>query len=219
MKFLQAANASLPGVMEMDLQGIYKSCIFVPTKEGVTAKKRYAILSKDGRLVIRGFEKVRRDWSPIAKETQETVLRHVLRDKSPEKAAVAVRKAVARLESGDADMDELVIRTRLTRPLEEYSQIGPHVAAARKLSAAGRTLGEGDTVTYVVTKGEGSISERSEPAETARSYDPGYYINNQVIPASLRVLSVFGYTEENIMKPKEGGQPSLASFAGRKKNK
>jgi DNA polymerase elongation subunit (family B)/intein/homing endonuclease len=214
MKFLQAANAALPGVMEMDLQGIYTSGIFVPAKTGAAAKKRYALLTRDGKLVIRGFEKVRRDWSEIAKGTQEAVLRHVLKDKSPAKAADAVRKSVSRLKSGRAPMAELIIRTSLTKPLSEYEQVGPHVAAARKLEASGKDVGEGDIIEYVITKGENTISERAEPAESAKSYDPDYYISNQVIPAALRVLSVFGYTEDDLLNRKHPSQPSLASFAG-----
>jgi len=56
-------------------------------------------------------------------------------------------------------------------------------------------------------------AEAAGRSEAAHDYDPDYYINNQVIPAALRVLSIFGYTEEGL---KGGGQPSLANFAKRK---
>ncbi|MBM3303956.1 MAG: hypothetical protein FJY76_02575 [Candidatus Aenigmarchaeota archaeon] len=213
-KFLMKANSVLPGVMEMDLQGIYKAGIFVPTKAGIAAKKRYALLDSKGSLTIRGFEKVRRDWSVIAKDTQEAVLRFVLKDKSPAKAADAVRKSIARLEKGHARIPELVIYTQLTKPLSTYEQIGPHVAAARKMEKAGIAVGEGTNIAYVIAKGEGSISDRAEPAEAAHDYDPDYYVNNQVIPAALRVLSIFGYDEESLKGAGQvSGQPSLASFA------
>jgi len=221
-RFLMKANSVLPGIMELDFQGIYKTGIFVPTKTGVAAKKRYALLDQKGGLVIRGFEKVRRDWSVIAKDTQEAVLRYVLKERSPAKAADAVRKSIARLEGGKARLDELVIYTQLTKPLSEYEQISPHVAAARRMEKAGIAVGEGSNIAYVITKGEGSISDRAMPvlaaeaagrSEAAHDYDPDYYINNQVIPAALRVLSIFGYTEEGL---KGGGQPSLANFAKRK---
>jgi DNA polymerase elongation subunit (family B) len=227
--FLMKANSVLPGVMELDLNGIYKTGLFVPAKSGVTAKKRYALLSQNGSLVIKGFEKVRRDWSVIAKDTQESVLRFVLKDKSPGMAAEAVRKSISRLEKGQAKMEELVIYTKLTRPLSEYEQIGPHVAAARKMEKAGIAVGEGTNIAYVITKGEGSISDRAEPAEAAHDYDPEYYVNNQVIPAALRVLSIFGYDEESIREKKEAEkqaqdngngknvQPSLADFTKAKR--
>ncbi|NIP40439.1 MAG: DNA polymerase, partial [Candidatus Aenigmarchaeota archaeon] len=44
--FLAEVNKNLPETMELDLEGIYKSGIFVPAKTGVTAKKRYALLDK-----------------------------------------------------------------------------------------------------------------------------------------------------------------------------
>ncbi len=209
-RFLYKGNSTLPGVMELDFQGIYKSGIFVAAKTGAAAKKRYALMDSKGSLIIRGFEKVRRDWSAIARDTQEAVLIHILRDKSRQRAVNAVRKSVARLEKGQAKTDELVINTQLTKPLSEYEQIGPHVAAARKMEKAGIQVGEGSNIAYIIVKGEGSISDRAEPAETAKGYDPDYYINNQVLPAALRVLSVFGCTEEDLLGK---GQPSLASFA------
>ncbi len=213
-KFLMKANSVLPGVMELDFHGIYKSGLFVPAKTGAAAKKRYALMDSDGKLTIRGFEKVRRDWSDIAKDTQEAVLIHILRGKSQKKAVEAVRKAISRLERGQAKIEELVIYTQLTKPLSEYSQIGPHVAAAQKMEKAGIPVGEGSNISYIIVKGEGSISERAEPAEAAHDYDPDYYINNQVLPAALRVLSVFGVTEGGILGAGKGtSQPSLASFA------
>jgi len=62
MVFLDKVNKSLPGVMELDFRGLYKSGIFVQTKAGVAAKKRYALIDSDGKMTIRGFERVRRDW-------------------------------------------------------------------------------------------------------------------------------------------------------------
>jgi DNA polymerase I len=85
------------------------------------------------------------------------------------------------------------------------------VAAARKLLKSGRPVTEGSIIAYVISKGPGSISERAEPLEDARDYDPDYYINNQVIPAAMRVLSGLGYTEDDILG-EETGQASLDEF-------
>ena len=97
-EFLQKANSSLPGVMELELEGIYPAGIFVLAKTGVAAKKRYALIDDSGRMTIRGFEKVRRDWAPIARDTQEGVLKAILKDRSPEKALGIVRKTIKRLK-------------------------------------------------------------------------------------------------------------------------
>jgi len=83
--------------------------------------------------------------------------------------------------------------------------------AARKAAGRGRPIAQGSMISYVITPGKGSISERAEPAEDAQEYDPEYYINNQVVPAALRVLSALGYTEEDITES-EDSQASLQSF-------
>ncbi len=214
-EFLDKANRSLPGMMELDLQGIYPAGIFVLAKTGMAAKKRYALLGEDGKITIRGFEKVRRDWSPIAKDTQEGVIRAILSDRSPEKAVRLVRKTIERIRKGEVGMDELVIHSQLTKPLSQYEQVGPHVVAARKAQERGREIKPGMSIALIITRGEGSISSRSEPLEDARDYDPDYYINNQVLPAALRVLSGLGCTEESILGEKPG-QSSLEGFFTRK---
>ncbi len=216
LELLDEVNRTLPGAMELEFQGIYTSGLFVPAKTGLAAKKRYALIDSDGEITIRGLEIVRRDWSGIAKDTQEKVLLSILRDNSPEDALVTVRRAVQKIEKGKVSMDDLVIHTQITRPLKEYEQISPHVVAARKSISRGRTVAQGSVIAYVITKGSGSISERAEPSEDAENYDPEYYINNQVVPAAMRILSALGYTEDDVVSEGET-QYSLQNFVGKKK--
>jgi len=64
----------------------------------------------------------------------------------------------------------------------------------------------------VITKGNTPISKRAEPIELMddKEYDPEYYIQNQVLPATLRILEAIGYSEEQIMNNER--QTSLDSF-------
>jgi DNA polymerase I/DNA polymerase-2 len=214
-EFLKKVNDKLPGIMELDFRDSYEAGIFVTGKTtGVAAKKRYALIDSDGSLTIRGFEKVRRDWSEIAKSTQEKVLKAILKDKSPEKAVRTVRRIVDELKKRKVGLDDLIIYTQLTKPVEEYESVGPHVMAAKKMIKSGLTVREGSTIAYVITKGTGSISERAEPAEDekAANYDPDYYINNQVVPAAMRVLSGLGYKEDDLTSKKRLEQVSLSDF-------
>ena len=211
-KFLKDVNDTLPGVMELDFDAMYVSGIFVPAKSGVTAKKRYALLGKDGNITIRGFEKVRRDWCKISKDTQEKILFAILRDKDESKAIALVRDVVAKINKGEVDAKELVIYTQLSRPLEAYEQIGPHVAAARKYAARGHIVKEGSVIGYIITRGDGSISSRAEPFEYAQNYDPDYYINNQVMPAAMRILYGLGFSEDDVLGSDDESQRSLNMF-------
>jgi DNA polymerase elongation subunit (family B) len=211
-KFMDDVNATLPGVMELDLEGIYKSGIFVPAKTGATAKKRYALLDRNERIMIRGLEKVRRDWCNIAKDTQEKVLLAILKERDEKKAVAIVRDVIDRINKGDIDAKDLVIYTQITKPLDQYEQIGPHVAAARKYIEHGQTVKEGSVIGYIVTRGDGSISSRAEPFEYAENYDPAYYINNQILPAAMRILYGLGFSEEDVLQETGESQQSLNAF-------
>ncbi len=211
LKLARKINAIIPEIMELELKDIYKRGIFIASQTGAAAKKKYALLDRNDRLIMRGMETRRRDWSKIAKDTQEMVLYHILRDRSAEKAIEVVRQTVERLESGKANMDDLVIYTQLAKPLDRYEQMSPHVRAAQKIVQKGGIVVVGSTIAYIITKGSGSISERAEPAEEAKTYDAGYYINNQVIPAAMRILSNIGVREEDLLGITEG-QFSLEGF-------
>ncbi|NOQ38668.1 hypothetical protein GQ472_07340 [archaeon] len=209
--FLKHINDSLPGMMELEFEGQFKSGIFTAKKSGTGgAKKRYALLSETGELKVRGFERVRRDWSAIAKDTQEKVMRLVLDDKK-EEAVTYTKKVIDNLKSGKQDLKSLVIYSQITMPLSKYVLVGPHVAAAKKAGERGIKIEPGTVVQYIITKGSGSISDRAEMSQFAKDYDPDYYINNQVLPAALRILSAVGVTEDQLLN--KGTQKGLFSFS------
>ena len=200
--FLEKTNKILPGIMELSLQGIYKRGIFIPRGVGPgTAKKRYALINEKGVLTIRGLEKVRKDWCNVAKYTQEKVLKLVLEKKDVDGAIKYVRNIIKKLRERKIPLKDLIIIEQLAKPLSEYKAIGPHVSAARKIKERGRPIGEGMPIMFVITKGKGSISERAEPIEDVdiKDIDNNYYIGHQIIPAALRVLTVLGVTEEELL--------------------
>ncbi|MCX6799122.1 MAG: DNA-directed DNA polymerase, partial [Candidatus Diapherotrites archaeon] len=63
-EFVASINKQLPGVMNLELEGLYKRGIFVTKESGEAAKKKYALIDAHGNLKIVGFEYVRRDWAP-----------------------------------------------------------------------------------------------------------------------------------------------------------
>ena len=219
IKFMDGVNKSLPGNMELEFEGFYPRGVFVGKKgEERGAKKKYAMLGEDGRIKIRGFELVRRDWSQIAKETQRTVLEAILKDGSKEKAVKIVRDAVERLKSGKVPLEELAITTQLNKAPGKYEIKSPELAAAEKAAKRGVPIEKGSVIQYVITKGgratskSAPISERAEAVEFVKEgdYDADYYINNQVLPSVMKILKELGYSEYDL---KIGGkQKSLLSF-------
>ncbi len=205
-KFLQTINEEMPGMMELELEGFFKRGVFV-------SKKRYAMVSEEEKMEVKGLEFVRRDWAALAKETQEKVLKAVLSDGSPEKAAEIVQDVTKGVKQGDVDLEDLVIHTRLKKPIEEYESEGPHVVAAKRLRDEGEEIEPGMTIRYIVERGSGKIGDRAIPVSLFgdRDYDPEYYDNNQILPAVMRVMEVLGYTEEEL-RYEETRQTKLGSF-------
>ncbi len=210
-ELLEEVNGILPETMELEFENIYKSGIFVPTKTGTTAKKRYALLDRNDKMTIRGFEHARRDWCKTAKDTQEKVLLAILKDRDKDKAIKIVRDVIDKINKGKVKIKDLVMYTQITRPLDKYEQIGPHVAAAKKYVAHGHAIKEGSVIEYVISKGAGSISSRAEPFKYAENYDPEYYVNNQILPAAMRILHGLGFTEGDVLE-EPPGQKSLETF-------
>ncbi len=211
--FAEMINAELPGLMELEYEGFYPAGIFVSAKMGsYGAKKKYALLSEYGRLKIKGFETVRRNWSLIAKDVQEKVLEIILRENDTQKAIDYVKNIIKDLKTKRIPVNEVIINTQLQKEILDYAAKGPHVAAAQRLKNKGKDIRPGSMIRYIVTQGSDLIRNRVKlPEEIKESeYDADYYINNQVVPAVERIFNVIGYTKEDLLETKE--QTKLEGF-------
>ncbi|HIE33543.1 MAG TPA: hypothetical protein EYP86_00180 [Candidatus Altiarchaeales archaeon] len=202
---LKKINKDLPGVMELEFEGFYSRGIFI-------TKKRYALIDEFGKLIVKGLEVRRRDWANIAKKTQDNVLMALLQDRDPEKAAKIVKKVIEDIKNNRVPLEDLAINTQITKDMGEYVQPGPHILAARRAMKKGLEFRQGDIVSYVITRKGKSISDKAKLIDFVEegNYDSDYYINNQVLPAVLRILEALGYSEEELKG--FGKQMTLDSF-------
>ncbi len=211
LKFIDRVNVKLPGLMEMEYEGFYPCGLFVSAKDsGSGAKKKYALITSEGKLKIKGFEAVRRNWSVIAKEVQEKVLRLVLASKDSAAALKYVKEVVNDLRKGEVEIDKLIIKTQLQKEIGSYDSVGPHVAVAIRMKEKGEEVAVGSVISYVVGSGAGRIRDKAVLPSDAKDYDADYYINNQVVPSVEKILDVFGYSKEDILAGK--GQKKLDGF-------
>ena len=191
---------------EVKIDKIYRRVFFTE------AKKRYVGLTIDGHIDVVGFEAVRGDWSELAKETQTKVAEIVLSTGDVDKAVDYVRRVIQELRSGRIEIDKLVIWKTLTKRPEEYHAEQPHVTAARIMRRLGYKVGPGAKIGFIIVKGKGPISKRAKPYFIVKQeeVDVDYYIDKQVIPAALRILSYFGVTEKKLKG--RGGRKTLLDF-------
>jgi len=211
-EFLNFVNSSLPKPMELEFRGFYIRGIFVKKREGEKgAKKRYALLSENNEIEIRGFETVRRDWCKLAKEVQRKVIELVL-NKKVDEAIKYVKNVIEKLRKYEFEIDDVTIYEQLTKSIKEYKQISPHVIAAKKAIERGIKISEGSIIPFVIKKGKGSISDRAEMSIFTKKedIDVEYYITNQILPAATRVLKALGLSEVDIISQTK--QKTLFSF-------
>ena len=206
-KFLKYLNSTLPESMELEYEGFYRRGFFV-------SKKRYAVI-EDGEIIAKGLELVRRDWAPIVKKTQEAVLMAILKEGDSDKAIKEVKKTFKRLKNREVERKELIIHTQITKPLNQYKQIGPQVIDEQIIESNWIKVSRGTIIQYINVKGKGSISQRAVPYEYSEGYeyDKDYYIHNQLIPAIERIMYSFGYTKKDLEDMAVGEvQQSLDAF-------
>ncbi|MBB3169509.1 DNA polymerase II [Simiduia aestuariiviva] len=167
---------------------------FMPTIRGSEqgSKKRYAGIVRDGderKLVFKGLESVRTDWTPLAREFQTQLYWKLF---NGEPFAEWVQAWVASVLAGERD-DQLVYRKRLRRKLHDYAKNRPpHVQAALQLDAAGETPRRGDWISYWITvNGPEPVSLR-KAASAPSPLDYGHYLERQLLPVADAILPFYG---------------------------
>ncbi|MEG9193879.1 MAG: DNA-directed DNA polymerase [Candidatus Methanoglobus sp.] len=217
-KLISEISKQLP--VQIELDELFKTIFFVE-------KKRYAGITADGRVIVRGLEVRRGDWCELAKNAQKLVIEIILKERDPEKALNYIREVINSIREGKVKLEDLVIYKGLTKKPSKYEAMQAHVKAAKKAEEVGIFYPVGSKIGFVIIKGSGNIGDRAYPVDMIEHFDgenlrirvkggvdmkkidKDYYIDHQIIPAVLRILERFGYSEAKI---KGSSQMSLESF-------
>ncbi|MEM3405380.1 MAG: DNA-directed DNA polymerase [Candidatus Pacearchaeota archaeon] len=204
--FLEKLNKDLPGIMELELEDFYKRGIWVTKRtHDFGAKKKYALINYEGKLKIRGFETVRRDWCELAREVQNNVLRMILLEGNEKNALKYVQEIIKKLKRREVEKNKLLIKTQLKKPLSEYKSESPHVTIAKKMEKLGIPVNVGMLIMYYIgetIKNEKKvlIRERAKLPQEDYNYDINYYVNHQIIPAVENIFEIFNINVKEIFK-------------------
>lgn len=185
-----ASEHQLSCYLELEFETLY-SRFLMPTIRGseTGSKKRYAgVLEQDGkqRLIFKGLESVRSDWTVLARQFQQQLYQLVFDNQEPRQL---ILDTIAHTKAGDFD-DKLVYVKRLRRKLSHYvKNVPPQVKAARladqQNAKLGRTLQYQNrgVISYVIT------INGPEPLEYANSpIDYQHYIDKQLKPIADGIL-------------------------------
>jgi DNA polymerase I len=202
--FIQELSTIYP--IRLDVQEHYKAIFFTEKK------KRYAGITQDGTVVVRGLEVRRGDWCALAKELQSDVIKIILKKREPTAAAELVTSTIKKLRAGKIPLAKLIIYKTLTKRIASYESVQAHVRAAKRAKEYGLAADVGAKIAYLVIKGSGSIGDRSYPAEIftqkdrkvldnygqEQEIDVEYYIKHQILPAVGRILNYFDYDNSQL---------------------
>jgi DNA polymerase elongation subunit (family B) len=206
-QFLKKLNSQLPGIMELELEDFYKRGIWVTKRTGeFGAKKKYALIDYKGKLKIRGFETVRRDWCNLARETQNKVLKLVLEEGNEKKAVEFLKGIVKEVKERKIDIKKMTVRTQLKKPIDEYKAITPHVIAARKMLEKEMPVDMGSLIEYYIAETPDKkklVREKVKLADEKGEYDIEYYLKHQILPAVENILQVFNIDVNTILEKKK----------------
>lgn len=181
---------NLTSALELEYETHF--CRFLmPTIRGAEqgSKKRYAGLIREGeqeRMVFKGLETVRTDWTPLAKKFQQELYLRIFKQQPYQDY---IRETVRQLLDGELD-EQLTYSKRLRRPLDEYQRnVPPHVRAARIADEQNQKLGrplqyqKGGKIRYVMaTSGPEPLEVRITPL------DYEHYLSRQLQPVAEGIL-------------------------------
>jgi len=214
MNLLKKLNSELPGIMHLELEDFYNRGLWVTTRAGIAgAKKKYALLDKKGKLKIRGFETVRRDWCKLARNLQNKIIKQILKDGNQKKALEYVKEVIKNLKQRKINKEDLIIKTQLKKPISEYKAISPHVIAARKMQEKEIPVSQGNLIEYYIAETAGKkklVRDKVKLPIEKDKYNIEYYLERQILPAVENIFQVFDVNIKEITEGKK--QTTLRDF-------
>ncbi len=143
------------------LEGVFKWVAFLASKRDarVPVPNQYFGAFLDGSLKYRGIELRRRDTTVWVRKVQLAVLEILARADTPQELAERVPDVLAfvehcksQLRAGRVPLEELIVRQRISRALDEYKSPSPAARAALQLQSIGRVISPGQSVQFLYTR-------------------------------------------------------------------
>ena len=195
VEILKECNCNLEwNAILLEFEDIFDRIFFVK-------KKRYAgrMLSHKGgktdHVEVKGLEVMRSDCSGKTRVLQKAVLDAILMKgiDADEMEREIVEPAFDSCLAGELTVDDVVIGKGISKEPDRYKSQSLHVKLAEQIREHGREFFVGMKVEYVVTKSGSPLQgvTRDEYEESDEiTYDPEYYWDKVIYPASQRILEV-----------------------------
>ncbi|RLJ03321.1 MAG: DNA polymerase elongation subunit [Candidatus Aenigmatarchaeota archaeon] len=212
---------SLPGVLELEFEKIFRSFL-------ILAKKRYAGWAFEkhngewsDKIEMKGIETVRRDWCDLVTNTMNAVIDMIIKEGDVNRAISFVQEKIEQIRKREVPLKELSVTKSITKSLESYDGVLPHIEAAKKMRMRdpSNPPTRGDRISFVIVEGNQMLSKRAETIEYVKEKnlktDTDYYINNQLLPPIERIFAVLGVSRDELLG--KGRQTSLSDIMGNRR--
>ena len=144
-KKLRDAISKQYKLLIMDIDGVFKSMLLLKKKKYACLKyiPPYTPQSKIERE-LKGVDLVRRDWSPLSKNTGSKILDIILSGKSKDEIIVEIydelKNVSQAIDNDQIDLKDYAITKQLAKNIDEYNDLKalPHVQVAKRLREQGK---------------------------------------------------------------------------------
>ena len=211
-KKLRDAISKQYKLLIMDIDGVFKSMLLLKKKKYACLKyiPPYNEKSKIERE-LKGVDLVRRDWSPLSKNTGSKILDIILSGKSKDEIIQEIydelKNVSKSIDDDKIDLKDYAITKQLAKNIDDYNDLKalPHVQVAKRLREQGKRNfqihsfipyiiclpkdGDGDGATHKMK----TIADRAfHPKEIENDknlkIDKIWYKENQILPVIKRLV-------------------------------
>ncbi len=208
----------------LDFEGFFKWIVFLPSKihPNVPVLNRYYGAKKDGSIKVRGIEVRRRDTPRFIYEAQMEMINVLASadserdffEKIPE-ALKVIKCFRKKLLDGKVTVWDLIVKKRLSKAPEKYTQKVSQLIAAEQLLKEGIEVSAGKSVTFLFTSSTNKRYNRRVRAkdliEKGVTADVKKYLL-LLYSAASNILSPFGYSEKDICDYVRGFKKSEINY-------
>lgn len=183
----------------LEYEAEYEWIAFAPRKDSNEgALNRYfAKVAGTDEFKKRGIELRQRSTPVFIERCQSEWLETLDSHREPAPVCEQLRVHLAELHTGDVDPGALLIRRRVSKSVDEYSQYTRNVAALERAATQDFEVAPGEDVEYVVVDDKRSAARVQLAYETLDRYDTEFY-ETLLIRAAESVLSPLGWDRTRI---------------------
>ena len=187
-------------------EGLYRWIVFCPSVDRLRAPvpNRFYGAFKNGEVKARGIDVRRRDSPPIVNNMQEEMLEILAKTDAKTSFLAAVPECLRilriyarRLKAGDFELDDLVIRKRISR--EKYKGSIPQKIVTDQLRKINFDKKPGDKISYVIRDAGNKYADRRyAAAETSDGKIDAHKYTELLVRSTESMLNFLGYDKKTI---------------------